>query len=131
MNTGLEEAFDVTQDAFVADTVGHKGHQLVLVHVVEEATYVGFDEMMGQAAFDSLAWRSQCIMTASSWPKSVRVVYEVLLIDRLQDFNEARLDEFVFQCRYPQGLYLGAARFGDVNPYHRLRDVRHPVESVD
>ena len=47
-----EEAFDVTQDAFISNTVTQKVHQVVLVYVVEEATYVGFNDVVDLSAFD-------------------------------------------------------------------------------
>ena len=89
LDSRFEEAFDVAQDAFIADSMGQEGHQLVLVHVVEEAFYVGFDDVVGLTTFYRLAQRSECIMTASSRTKSVGVVYEVLLIDGLQDSDES------------------------------------------
>ena len=68
-------------------------------------------------------------MTAASRAKSVRVVYERRFIDGLQDLDQSGLHQFVFQYRDSQWPPLLAARFGDVYPQDRLRDVDHPVES--
>ena len=71
MNTRLEEAFDVTQNAFIGNAVTEKFHQAVVIHVVEEAMYIGLDDMVDLSAFDGFAQRTQCIVTAPFRSKSI------------------------------------------------------------
>ncbi len=83
MNPCLQKAFDITQDAFICDTMSQKIHQLVLIYVVKEASNIGLYNVFRTFLFYGLVQCPQCIMASSIRAKTVRVFYEILLIDGL------------------------------------------------
>jgi hypothetical protein len=70
-------------------------------------------------------------MAATFRPKSVRIIYEILLIDTPEDSAQSGLYQFVLKGRNTQWPHFITSGFGNVNPQYRLRDVRHPMESLD
>ncbi len=53
----LQEAFDIAQDAFVANAMCQKCHQMILNHIIEKAAYIGLNNMIDRLIFYSL---TQC-----------------------------------------------------------------------
>jgi len=127
----LEKTFDVTQDAFVCYAMSQKFHQLVLVNSIEETSYIGFYNIFCPSTFNGLVQHSQGIVATPFRAKSVRVVYEILLIDALEDSAQSGLHQFVLKGGNTQWPHFTTSGFRDVDPQHRLWDVRHPMESLD
>jgi hypothetical protein len=67
-------------------------------------------------------------MTATARSESIGIVYEVLLIDLLQNSYQSSLYQFVLQRWYPQGTLLAAARFWYIPPSNSPRPVAQPLK---
>jgi hypothetical protein len=131
LDSCLKKTLDVTQDAFIRYPMSQKLHQPVLVNSIEETSYISFYNIFCPSTFNSPVQHSQGIMATTVRPESVRVVYEVLLIDTLEDSAQSSLHQFVLKGWNTQWPHFITSGFRDVNPQHRLWNVRHPMESLD
>ena len=110
--------------AIEAATILTRGdrQQPVVVHVVEEAFDVGFDDVAIAAVLQIEGEVADGIARSSSRPVAVAAAEEVGLVDRCQQFAGGELDQFVFQCRDAQWPLL-AILLGDVDAPHQFRAV--------
>ena len=72
------------------------------------------------------------LVAASPWPKTIRAVQKVRLVDRLQNLGDPHLDDLVFQGGQAEWS-LGVLVLGNVDPFGRQRLVPlrlHPGHQV-
>src|SRR5215472_7243432 len=77
--------------------------------------------------------RMQCLMLAASRSKAIRESPKVPLINRLEDGDDALLDNLVLQRGHSQRT-LSSVGFRDIYPPRWLRSVRsavHPAVQID
>ena len=74
---------------------------MVVVHMVEEAFDIGFDDIARAFVREVVGQLAQCVMRTSPRPKPVRTVTELRLSDRLQDLAEPVLHDAIFKAGNP------------------------------
>jgi len=75
--------------------------QMAPVQVVEKSTDIGIHDPANTLCPAPLASLMPCIMGMTSWPKALRAVVEVLLVDRFQHHGHRSLDNLLLERRLP------------------------------
>ena len=94
-------AGEVVVERFVIHPLLQHPHDPPVVHVIEKAFDVRFDNMVDRLKHDQVIKLLQCLMAVSFWTKAIRTGKKILLIDALKYPRDTTLDNLVFQCRYP------------------------------
>ena len=61
----------------------------------------------------------------------IRIIYEILLIDRRKNPRQPCLHQLILKGGYAQGTFLATPWFGNIYPAYWQRDIGHPVQFLD
>ncbi|MCD6295391.1 MAG: hypothetical protein J7M20_10865 [Deltaproteobacteria bacterium] len=80
--TRLEKPLHITQHSFIRYSVTEKFHQPLVIHIIKEPFDVCIHNKVNSATLDLLTQRSESIVATPTRAEPIRVIYEILLIDR-------------------------------------------------
>src|SRR5262245_8257300 len=85
----------------VLHSVAERFPQSSPAHTLEVSTHIGIHDPADPLIHAPLAYLTQCLVGAASWPKAVRAVVEVLLVDRFQQHGHRSLDHLILERGLP------------------------------
>src|SRR5467141_2467804 len=85
----------------VMHSVAERFPQSSPVNTIEISTHIGIHDPAHTLMHAPFASLMQCIVGAASWPKTIRAVGEVLLVDRFQQHGHRSLDHLILERRLP------------------------------
>jgi site-specific DNA recombinase len=104
--------------------------QMSMIQSVKELTDVHLQDPAAIHAHGLPPQRIERLVRRPSWPKAVRTVQKVLLVDGFQDHDDRPLKQLVFKRGNPQRPGFWARPLGNVHPPHRRCPVRAGLGAV-
>src|SRR5208282_2985658 len=127
-HTHCQPFADQAEDPLVANPPFQETEQSVMAYRVKERPDIGVQDPVYLAGLNRHDQRVERVVLPPPRPKPVREPEEVLLVDRVQNFDQRPLDDLVLQGGNPQWP-LAAVGFWDVVAPRRLCPVRSAMNA--
>jgi hypothetical protein len=128
-DSGFQHPGNQAKNSLVSYPLLEELQQPRVIHSIEKATYIGFDDVVNTLLLDGLSQRIKAVMGAPSGTITVATVFEHRLENGFQHTLRGQFHYLIFEATDPQWAPLLTAWLRNVTPSLCLWTISHPSQT--